>query len=217
MPTSTNDVSAFYAGSKPVQKLYAGSKQVWTDGPTFPVGEAEASVIIDSRAVVNVLNTTDILINSYHDIDYARPGGYRPDFFRTTGQAPASPDTYKSQSAPDYAFGVVYPSGGGTLSNTGIRNVRLGPASDLPLGAYSVMYRFGSAHGLDAGEFVRIYARMYYSFSCPGGGSTCVDMSTGANGSDFSVPVYTDAPEGGYWPVNWFPGGDYAGSPPPLD
>ena len=33
MPTTTADISAFYAGSKPVDKLYAGSTQIWTSAP----------------------------------------------------------------------------------------------------------------------------------------------------------------------------------------
>lgn len=37
MPTNTGEIEAFYAGLTPVEKLYAGSSEIWLSGPGGPV------------------------------------------------------------------------------------------------------------------------------------------------------------------------------------
>lgn len=70
MPTTTNDISAFYAGSKPVEKLYAGSTEVWSGAaePVEPIAirEIGAAVITgvlgDHTASLPTHESGDLLV-----------------------------------------------------------------------------------------------------------------------------------------------------------
>ena len=69
MPTTTADISALYAGSKPVDKLYAGSTQIWTgleDGGGLPLPGPE---VIGAGASVNNI-TGNFSMNPAYPTDY---------------------------------------------------------------------------------------------------------------------------------------------------
>ena len=75
MSTTTGDIETFYAGSKPVEKLYIGSREVWTDGPgarVTPTVEATTRWLTSAYGF-NGVQAGDLLVYMCAGVDPGSP------------------------------------------------------------------------------------------------------------------------------------------------
>jgi hypothetical protein len=188
----------------------------------FPASAAEVPAdtnnATDSRCVVHVVNANDLRFNCYFDPVNSRNDGQvraRPSIMTAAGAGHVGISTWQNNntSGSGFRFLNIAVGGGALYGPTQVRGFGFGAAAGLPAGAISFEARWSSPHGITtATNLTTVYTRPIYSGITCSSGSICQNLR--ANEINDDIVVVNDPGGAGYWPVDWFPSGASAGSPP---
>jgi len=166
----------------------------------------------DSRCVVHILDSDSVLANCYFDpVLYASYGETtsRPEIMSPTGAGDPGLDINTWYASNSAASGRRFATFTGISNPNDVTGYAMGPAGP-GIGAVSMRLKWDNGHGLVAGStaITELRSRVIYNGASCSSGSVCMYIT--AAGADVEVIDYDGT---GYWPADWYPSGESAGSP----